>query len=158
MKLFKEKAVNDKSLTQANLAYEFGYSTQSAISQYLNGKVPLNVDASIKFADKLGCRVSDFSPSIQEEINRIAKFSDKAGDNEKDNPSPQKKEGEPQNLPSRSLIDRYDAASEATRVAIDLMLLPKKDRTLLKASILLAITTLEEGAEEAFQERKKDAA
>lgn len=71
--------------------------------------------------------------------------------------SPQpKKATEPQGQPSReSLIDRYDAASEATRAAIDLILLPQGERTSLKASLLLAITALEEGAEEALHERKK---
>lgn len=75
---------------------------------------------------------------------------------EKGEPSPPKKAEEPQNPPSGgSLVDRYDAASEATRAAIDLILLPQSERTTLKASLLLAITALEEGAKEALHERKK---
>lgn len=161
MKLFKEKAAEEKAgrLTQATLADDLGYTTQSAVSQYLNGKVPLNIDASIKFATRFGCRVSDFSPSIQQEIDRIAQFATKAGDTHgQDEPLPQK-EREPQKaLSKRSLIERYDAANEETRAAIDLILLPQSERTLIKKSLLLAIAILEEGAKEALQERKKDAA
>ncbi|EJO2709888.1 helix-turn-helix transcriptional regulator [Salmonella enterica] len=71
------KAIVSKQhgLTQATLADELGFSNQSAVSQYLNGKIPLNIDAAIKFAERLCCSVSDFSPSIQEEINRISLFS-----------------------------------------------------------------------------------
>lgn len=64
-----------RELTQAALADELGFSNQSAVSQYLNGKIPLNVDAAIKFAEKLCCSVSDFSPSIQKEIDKISSFS-----------------------------------------------------------------------------------
>lgn len=75
---------------------------------------------------------------------------------EKGELSPPKNVMEPQNQPSReSLIDRYDSAGEATRAAIDLILLPQSERTSLKASLLLAITALEEGAKEALHERKK---
>lgn len=74
----------------------------------------------------------------------------------KEEPSPPKKVAEPQSLPSpESLIDRYNSAGEATRAAIDLILLPPGERTSLKASLLLAITALEEGAKEAIDERKK---
>jgi phage repressor protein C with HTH and peptisase S24 domain len=37
---------------------------QSALSQYLNGKIPLNVSAAVKFAALIGCSVSDFSPEL----------------------------------------------------------------------------------------------
>jgi len=47
--------------------------------QYLNADKPkgavLNVSAAIKFASGLGCSVSEFSPTIQEEIDRLSRFS-----------------------------------------------------------------------------------
>ncbi|OAT46981.1 helix-turn-helix domain-containing protein [Providencia heimbachae] len=64
-----------KGLTQAVLADDLGFANQSAVSQYLNGRIPLNVEVAIKFADRFGCLVSDFSPSLQSEINKIAKYS-----------------------------------------------------------------------------------
>lgn len=37
---------------------------QSAVSQYLNGKIPLNPHAAAKFSKALGCQISDFSESV----------------------------------------------------------------------------------------------
>ncbi|MDM5178491.1 S24 family peptidase [Massilia sp. DJPM01] len=37
---------------------------QSALSQYLNGKIPLNIEAATQFAKMLGCTISDFSPTL----------------------------------------------------------------------------------------------
>lgn len=71
MAIFKRQ----QGLTQAVLADELGFSNQSAVSQYLKGKIPLNVDAAIKFATKFGCAVSEFSPLIQAEIDRIAQHA-----------------------------------------------------------------------------------
>ncbi|NRR28865.1 LexA family transcriptional regulator [Oxalobacteraceae bacterium] len=45
---------------------------QSALSQYLNGKIPLNVEAAIKFSALLGCAVGDFSPSLAAQASRYA--------------------------------------------------------------------------------------
>jgi phage repressor protein C with HTH and peptisase S24 domain len=45
---------------------------QSAMSQYLNGRIPLNVDAATKFANLIGCAVVDFSPSLASQIERYA--------------------------------------------------------------------------------------
>lgn len=38
--------------------------TQSAISQYLNGAIPLNPAAAAKFSKVLGCQISDFSATV----------------------------------------------------------------------------------------------
>lgn len=45
---------------------------QSALAQYLNGRIPLNVDASTKFAGLLGVSIGDFSQSISDQALRIA--------------------------------------------------------------------------------------
>lgn len=44
---------------------------QSAVSQYLNGKIPLNPAAAAKFSKALGCQISDFSASIAAEASEI---------------------------------------------------------------------------------------
>jgi transcriptional regulator with XRE-family HTH domain len=79
MAIFEEHKTKH-GLTQATLADDLGYSVQSSVSQYLKGKIPLNVEAAVKFAGRFGCAVSEFSPSIQKEIDRIAGFSTKSGD------------------------------------------------------------------------------
>lgn len=68
---------------------------QSATSQYLNGKIPLNPDAASKFAALVGCQVSDFSESVAAEIMRISAgvpmqgspMNARAGDAANDHPS-----------------------------------------------------------------------
>ncbi|OEZ91502.1 LexA family protein [Duganella phyllosphaerae] len=45
---------------------------QSALAQYLNGKIPLNIDAGAKFAALLGVGLSDFSPSLADQATRVA--------------------------------------------------------------------------------------
>jgi transcriptional regulator with XRE-family HTH domain len=40
-------------LTQLKAAHALGYSSQASVSQYLNGEIPLNLDAAYKFADLL---------------------------------------------------------------------------------------------------------
>jgi len=62
-------------LTQAALADDLGFSSQSAVTQYLNGKIPLNVKVAVKFAKRFECEVSRFSPSLQREIDRLAGFA-----------------------------------------------------------------------------------
>jgi len=42
---------------------------QSALSQYLNGRIPLNVGAATRFASVMGCAVADFSPRLQEQLS-----------------------------------------------------------------------------------------
>jgi transcriptional regulator with XRE-family HTH domain len=50
------------NLSQVKAAQELGYSSQGAISQYLNGKVALNMQAVAKFAKLLKVGVGDISP------------------------------------------------------------------------------------------------
>jgi len=66
---------NRLGLSQEKLADEFGFSVQSAVSQYLTGKIPLNIEISVKFAERLRCRVSDFSPSMQREIDCLSEYA-----------------------------------------------------------------------------------
>lgn len=64
-KRLKEIWLNKKerlNLSQVKAAQELGYNSQGAISQYLNGKVALNLQAVAKFAKLLRVNVSDISP------------------------------------------------------------------------------------------------
>jgi transcriptional regulator with XRE-family HTH domain len=44
---------------------------QGTVSQYLNGKIPLNVDASAKLARHLKCSIDDFSPTMAQELRSL---------------------------------------------------------------------------------------
>jgi transcriptional regulator with XRE-family HTH domain len=48
-------------LTQADASKEFGFANQSAVSQYLNGRIPLNIEIALKFAKYLNVPVSAIS-------------------------------------------------------------------------------------------------
>lgn len=50
------------SLSQQDVADAFGISNQTAISQYLNGKIPLNLEAAIKFSKVLEVNIKEISP------------------------------------------------------------------------------------------------
>lgn len=57
--------------SQAFASKSLGFG-QSAMNQYLNGKIPLNPDAANKFAKLIGCSVKDFSETIAREISAFA--------------------------------------------------------------------------------------
>ncbi len=61
----------DSPVSQAAAAEQLGFN-QSALSQYLNGKIPLNVAAATKFAELLGQQISDFSPRLHEQLMAYA--------------------------------------------------------------------------------------
>lgn len=62
--------------SQEALVAALGFG-QSALSQYLRGKIPLNGDALRKFCELLGCNPWDISPSIyQAEKERARYWSD----------------------------------------------------------------------------------
>lgn len=54
--------------TQEQAADILGFKTQGAVSQYLNGKLALNLQAASKFAKMLNCHVSAFSPRLAAEL------------------------------------------------------------------------------------------
>jgi transcriptional regulator with XRE-family HTH domain len=148
MAIFEEYKNKHGGLTQAELADDLGFSTQSSVSQYLKGKIPLNLDVAIKFAKRFECPVSDFSPSIQAEIDRIAVFASeklgKAFDTET-------------RVDSRSSSwATYESAKPETRAVVDAILCvgtppPWFDRTAVDL-----IQALKARAKERISERKKD--
>lgn len=60
------KAIWDstKHAPQAEFGELFSIGNQSAVSQFLNGKTPLSLEAAAGFARGLKCLISDFSPRL----------------------------------------------------------------------------------------------
>lgn len=54
----------------------FGEDSQSVVSQYLNGKIPLNAEAANKFANLIGCGISEISEALFLEISGLAEGLD----------------------------------------------------------------------------------
>ena len=50
-------------ITQSKASQEFGFANQSAVSQYLNGRIPLNMQTATRFANLLKVPLSSISPS-----------------------------------------------------------------------------------------------
>lgn len=57
------KKASNRKYTQAYVAEQCGWESQSTFSQYL-GKIPLNFDALIKLSRVLECAPSEISPSM----------------------------------------------------------------------------------------------
>lgn len=66
-----ERKKNGEPASQEALTEILGFN-QSSISQYLNGGIPLNVEAAYKFAGLLGQPISAFSQSLAEEATKYA--------------------------------------------------------------------------------------
>lgn len=66
-----------KRLTQESIGEACGWSSaQSVVNQYMSGKIPLNIDALLKFAKVLDFAPADVSPRLAAEIDHIAKAAD----------------------------------------------------------------------------------
>ncbi|WP_157667585.1 helix-turn-helix domain-containing protein [Comamonas serinivorans] len=57
---------------QEHAAAELGFG-QSAFNQYVNGKIPINLAAAVKFSQFFGCQIEDFSPAMAAEAGNVAK-------------------------------------------------------------------------------------
>ncbi len=55
-------------MTQKSFGKEFGIGTAGMVSQYLNAKRPLGLNAAIKFAKGLDVRVADISPTLAAQL------------------------------------------------------------------------------------------
>lgn len=62
--IFQDRKRNDPTLTQDKIADLCEWSGQSVVSQYLNGRIPLNISALIKFANVLGFSLDEVSPRL----------------------------------------------------------------------------------------------
>lgn len=70
--IWNEKKVTLR-LTQEKAADALGFSTQATVSQYLNGTIPLNTDAALKFAALLGVKPEELRPDLSELMNYVRK-------------------------------------------------------------------------------------
>jgi transcriptional regulator with XRE-family HTH domain len=57
-----DERIKEESFTQKEASAAFGFKNQSAISQYLNGRIPLNLAVAAKFAKYLKVPLSHISP------------------------------------------------------------------------------------------------
>ncbi|WNF45836.1 helix-turn-helix transcriptional regulator [Pseudomonas sp. SG20056] len=62
--IYKARKQGDRSLTQERVAELCGWSGQSAVSQYMTGKIPLNIPALVKLAQALKFDPRDVSPRL----------------------------------------------------------------------------------------------
>ncbi|HGH4743862.1 MULTISPECIES: helix-turn-helix domain-containing protein [Serratia] len=71
-RIWDEKKITLR-LTQEKAAEALGFSTQATVSHYLNGNIPLNTDATLKFAALLGVKPEDIRPDLAEMMNYVRK-------------------------------------------------------------------------------------
>ena len=60
LKAIFESKKKELNLNQLSAAHAMGWKSQGTVFQYLNGRIPLNTDAKIRFAELLGVKVTDF--------------------------------------------------------------------------------------------------
>lgn len=58
----------NQRLSQEAFGERHHIGTQGVVWQYLNGKIPLNLNAALKFARGIGCDVAEFSPRLAEQL------------------------------------------------------------------------------------------
>lgn len=62
--IYQARKRNDPTLTQDKIADLCEWSGQSVVSQYLNGRIPLNIGALIKFSNVLSFSLEEVSPRL----------------------------------------------------------------------------------------------
>lgn len=62
--IYAERITGVAKMSQEAFGQQYEIGSQGMVWQYLNGKSALNLDAALKFANALGCDVSDFSPRL----------------------------------------------------------------------------------------------
>lgn len=61
-----ERRKGELHLTQKDAAHAMGFKNQTAISQYITGRIPLNMEAAFKFAELLKVSVEEVSPRFSQ--------------------------------------------------------------------------------------------
>ncbi|WP_252090423.1 XRE family transcriptional regulator [Pseudomonas sp. MWU13-3659] len=62
--IYRARKSEDPSLNQERVAHECGWSSQSVVSQYMNGKIPLNITALISLSRVLRFAPEEVSPRL----------------------------------------------------------------------------------------------
>lgn len=65
-----ERRKGELRLTQSRAAKALGFSNQTAISQYINGRIPLNMEAAFKFAELLEVPIDELSPRYSKRVSK----------------------------------------------------------------------------------------
>lgn len=58
-------------LSQAKFGDQYEIGSQGVVWQYLNARIPLNVEQAVRFARGLNCSVADFSPRLAAELAEL---------------------------------------------------------------------------------------
>lgn len=61
---FRAAQARNPSITQESVAHDAGWKTQGAVSQYFLGKIPLNIEALLKFSNALNLAPDAISPTL----------------------------------------------------------------------------------------------
>ena len=109
--LFKTKK-QELGLTQEALAYEMGFSGQTVVSQYLTGRIPLNIRVAVQFARHLHVAVADFSEDLQRDIDELARYA-----SGKDAAAPPRREAWPFPVPRAY----YDKLTDEDKLRLNVM-------------------------------------
>ncbi|BBP81149.1 transcriptional regulator [Pseudomonas sp. Pc102] len=70
--IYKAKKLADPSLNQDKIADACGWSSQSVVSQYMRGRIPLNLGALLKLAAALKVSPAEISPRLAAELGAAA--------------------------------------------------------------------------------------
>lgn len=73
----EERKLHNQSSSQMEAAAQLGFG-QSALSQYLRGDIPLNINVLPKFTMLLGCKYEEISPALASKINALVSNADYA--------------------------------------------------------------------------------
>lgn len=68
----KRPKLDGKPMSQEMFAETYLNASQGALFQYVDGRIPLNLDAAIKFAKGLAVTVSEISPTLGESLRQAA--------------------------------------------------------------------------------------
>lgn len=60
--------LSPKKLTQGQIAEKMGFKGQGVVSQYVNGKISLGTDATIKFANLFDVEPTAIRPELEDEL------------------------------------------------------------------------------------------
>ncbi|WP_052659182.1 S24 family peptidase [Pseudomonas sp. LFM046] len=104
--IYTARKADDKSLSQLRVAHECGWSTQSAVSQYLRGTIPLNLEALIKLSKALQFSPAEVSPRLAENLAIAQQQMTSEGE---DNPTGTKDDRSAPHQDDYALIPQYTA-------------------------------------------------